>query len=647
MEINSEQNKYPEIDLKDLINRLWLNKFIIFISILLCLYISIYILINTKKVFTAKSSFFIEQTTPTGGMLSNISPNLKLLEGLYKEGSSSTDQLVREIRGREFVLELAKELQLEKDKFFNDFDPSARIRGWKDKLKDLVGYKSNSIEPINQINWNMLNAFDKNVSIEATEVGTIEITVKHWDPVKAAVIANYIIDKSINRVKQENIRDSKERLRYLSSSLADASQDFEKSQKAIKQFALNNSAQALQSFSTGSILLDNYRAKRNANAEQMRAIEALKSAVQSGNTSSKSYYSLRRDYPVLDQPEFRRIVGLSEIVSAWTWPTISILSQVQKSMRDRIAALDNEIRKVEKEASKYAESAEEYARLTRNLKISEATQTVLIEQVKRQSLAAGFTPDKSKIVSYAEVPIYYTTPNKKLVVGLGVFIGLLLGSGVALFISFIRGSFYSNQALLDFAKPDYDHKIKSLLRYRGASFRSVSAKRVNEIQEWPKQIILETHADASFPLLISVDTTNKKISSTIARIVAASAVHLGYSFALVNLSRKNKNLASLEFKEHELSILEREDHFTEYVFNKSSNNIDWLFSKNFKKSLEYLTEKYDFVGLSVDLADIEMLRSSPNFGEASLVVFAKRGKTKADVLARLQRGKKIKVLLHE
>ena len=52
---------------------------------------------------------------------------------------------------------------------------------------------------------------------------------------------------------------------------------------------------------------------------------------------------------------------------------------------------------------------EELAKLTREAKIAEATYTVLIEQVKAQSLVAGFKPDTFKIYELPTPP--YILPH--------------------------------------------------------------------------------------------------------------------------------------------------------------------------------------------------------------------------------------------
>ena len=75
---------------------------------------------------------------------------------------------------------------------------------------------------------------------------------------------------------------------------------------------------------------------------------------------------------------------------AQDWPEIETIEAVRATLTDRINRLNVEINNIEEDAKIYATSAEDLAKFTRDAKIAEATYTVLIEQVKSQSLVAGF-----------------------------------------------------------------------------------------------------------------------------------------------------------------------------------------------------------------------------------------------------------------
>ena len=116
---------------------------------------------------------------------------------------------------------------------------------------------------------------------------------------------------------------------------------------------------------------------------------------------TNDYEALRINSPLVDDIDFRRILGMSETISAWSWPDLETVDAVSITLQDRIKRLEVETTEIQDNAKIYASSAEDLAKLTRDAKISEATYTVLIEQVKSQSLAAGFKPETFKVFEYA------------------------------------------------------------------------------------------------------------------------------------------------------------------------------------------------------------------------------------------------------
>ena len=120
---------------------------------------------------------------------------------------------------------------------------------------------------------------------------------------------------------------------------------------------------------------------------------------------------MRNDYPLVDDVNFRRILGMSESISGWSWPEAATLDAVADTLLDRIQRLKVEINDIEKEAQKFASSAEQLSRLKRDAKIAEATYTVLIEQVKSQSLVAGYRPDTFKVFEFSTPPFLLLLQN--------------------------------------------------------------------------------------------------------------------------------------------------------------------------------------------------------------------------------------------
>ena len=127
--------------------------------------------------------------------------------------------------------------------------------------------------------------------------------------------------------------------------------------------------------------------------------------VKLGDLTVKSYEALKASSPLVDDVNFRRILGMSETISAWSWPNLDTIVNVSATLHDRVNRLNVEIADIEENAKEFASNAEELARLTRDMKIAEATFTVLTEQVKSQTLVAGFKPDTFKVFAFASPPI--------------------------------------------------------------------------------------------------------------------------------------------------------------------------------------------------------------------------------------------------
>ena len=230
--------------------------------------------------------------------------------------------------------------------------------------------------------------------------------VTHRDPIIAAKYANAIITKIKDLIREEDALASQFRLTYLSETLADALQEMEETQKKLKNFALNNSTLAEQSFLTESFKLDELRKELSYAEKTLALLQVINNLIVAENTSEVSYKTLRQTYPFVDDVRFRRILGMSETISAWEWPDRLTVKAVKVTLTDRIQRLNVEISGLELNAESYASSAEELAKLTREAKIAEATYTVLIEQVKAQSLVAGFKPDTFKNLRTANSPLY-------------------------------------------------------------------------------------------------------------------------------------------------------------------------------------------------------------------------------------------------
>lgn len=645
-----DQNVSDEIDLKELFLALWAYKYLIAaLSIFVSIAAGIYAL-RAEKVYTASTIFALGESTSSSGILGSLGGELGGLAALagVKAGSGSGKALVERVRSRDFILEVATDLNLKNDELFNSYNPNSQTAKWKASLKAVLGLQSATEDPVNMQIWSIVSSYEDLVSIELTDSGSIKISVKHTAPERAAQIANFLASKIILVLGQENEESVDKKLEYLSRTLADALQDLEKAQSALKQYSLENSTQAFESFAVGSVMLDEMRDQRETSAEDLAAIEALKSFLAADKTTLNDYRELRQSFPEIDQSGFRRIMGLSEVTTAWTWPSIGTVLQVEASVRERLASLDREILKLSDDALRYASSAEELAQLTRNLKIAEAAYTVLIEQVKTQSLVAGFQPDSSKIIALADVPISASEPKKSLIIALGLVLGLFGSATLALILNLRRGVYFSLSNLLGAVGADSAHSLGKLKYLKEKDIISVQKELAKLPINWARQTVLELEVQEGAKPVFLCDLSLNNRGGVLGRIIAATAGALGRNAALIDLSRsavKSDQLRGLE-SENELVRVGEGEGCSEYAYVCQGRNLDMLYSKKFKTIVAGLFEKHDIVIFSVNDDDMETVQASSGVGELNVIASVKPGKTKHTSLQNLLKRSKVGVVLY-
>ena len=390
-----------EIDLNELFAALWSHKLLIILFTGLSIFLAGYYTLTLEKEFTAKSVFQIEQNND--GPSLNLSGELGTLASLAgfagAQAISSTDVLLERVTGREFIIDMKTKFSIDRDLYFNTYDPDYKDPFWKAIIKKIIGWQKTELEKNAIIENNVLNNYRKNVLFEVTEGGSIEISVTHIDPEKASYYANSFMEELRKMVEEESKVFQELRLNYLSETLADALQEMEEAQENLKNYARTNSVMAQENFISDSLKLDDIRMETRKVQEISELLSVIENLIKSDNLDSNSYEALRSSNPLVDDIDFRRILGMSETISAWSWPNIETIAAVSATLRDRLKRLNIEITNIEENAQIYATSAEDLAKYTRDEKIAEATYTVLIEQVKSQSLAVGSSPKLLKCLN--------------------------------------------------------------------------------------------------------------------------------------------------------------------------------------------------------------------------------------------------------
>jgi hypothetical protein len=113
------------------------------------------------------------------------------------------------------------------------------------------------------------------------------------------------------------------------------------------------------------------------------------------------------------------------------------------------------------EAELYATSTDELATLQREATVAEATYSVLIEQVKAQSLITGYQGEVALFYQSATPPELAASPNKKLIAALGLVLGLMIGAMFAIISSMRGGKLYTSPSIFDASGASLLLKTKS------------------------------------------------------------------------------------------------------------------------------------------------------------------------------------------
>jgi len=266
-------------------------------------------------------------------------------------------------------------------------------------------------------------------------------------------------------------------------------------------------------------------------------LSTIEELMKSGTLDDKSYEALRSSRPLVDDIEFRRILGMSETISAWTWPEVETIEAVSTTLRDRIKRLDVDIKNIEENAKIYATSAEDLAKFKRDAKIAEATYKVLIEQVKSQTLAAGFQPETFKVFEYATPPIVPSSPQRLLVLVLGALLGISIGCGLALIIVMRRGVYYTRSSLL------FDASAEMALRSK--SIRRLSRKSISDITSFISKSRVVALDEAVLKLankkiIYILNSGGQPTASNTARLLAAQSAQSGRSVLLCDATGQAK-----------------------------------------------------------------------------------------------------------
>jgi uncharacterized protein involved in exopolysaccharide biosynthesis len=637
-----------EINLRDLFITLWAYKLLIIFSCIVSIIFSIYYIQNTNKKFTSTAIFKLDEGSSIGFSFSKKDMNpLAGFAGIGKNGKNS-DLPLDQVAGRVFIQKLDAELNFQSDPYFNTYNPKSVDPIWKSLIKRAIGWQKTSVDAQEAIWQGIVKKYSQNVALDETDDGSAIIKVTHVNRLRAAEIANVIMNTIISTTKIRKATKQDEQLSYLSSTLAKAVNELEVSQSNLKEFALENSALPLENFAVGSLQLDMLREKFNQTSELHEAVAALLLMIENKTTNQTDYVSLQQKFPIIDQVEFRRVMGQNEIISSWTWPDTNTVIAVSDTLSERKDRLQAQINVSQKDAERSSLALETYAKLERKAKIAEATYTVLIEQVKAQSMAAGYQPDDTEVYEYASASIYASSPKRGRVFVLGVIIGLFVGIALSLVLALYRGVYYSRKTLRNGAQAHFTFSTKTLLTLRNKSLSDVNKILSKKPRPILRDMAVEMHKSGTNQVVVT--SLRSKLSSTdVAQALACyvqsdtmkvAVINFSSRAKKINIDRERLSVGSFVITEHaaHLSVLEPEGDIAA---------MELLGQKGFWESIQSLNSTFDLLFLSADNGDVMSLLSALEGQKMFHITLARTKKTKSATLIEMRSRLPIQGLLYE
>lgn len=643
--LNSDSDN--ETNIQELFLLLWANKLLITFTCAVGILLGGYYAINTDKKYTSSATFKLNSATSAGipitgemGLLANIAG--------FNGGTESIIS-ASQINGRIFIKKIDAKLDLQTDPYFNSYNSTKKVDPiWKSFIKRTIGWQQPTTNFEETIWQGITNKYSQNIFLNETDDGAFKIVVKHEDAVRAADIANAVMIEIISYKKVMKDSQQDKQLFYLSNTLAKALSELEIAQSNLKSFALENTAVPLESFAAESLKLEILREQFSRTTELYEAVSELSLMLKNGTTGQTDYLSLRQAYPIVDQVEFRRVLGQNEIISSWSWPELSSVTTVFDTLSERINRLQSQINMSEIDAERSSQALEVYGQLEREEKVAQATYTVLIEQVKSQSMAAGYRPTTSEIYEYAYPSIHPTEPNLRLSVMLGSVLGLLLGSVLAFVIAMKRDVYYSIKTLSAGVQARLNASNKTIRSLRNKSLFEAN----KQIKKKPKPVLrdisVEIHKGAAAQTVVT-SSRAKMTSYEVAVALALTMQSDNINIAIINFSEKSQklNLNNTQSSVGSFVVVEIEGKVSVLKPEANVKAIELVSQKDFLKNIQSLDSNFDLIFLCADDGDaISLLRALEGQQMFHLTI-ARTKYTKSDTLLTMSSLLQIQGLLHD
>ena len=282
-----------------------------------------------------------------------------------------------------------------------------------------------------------------------------------------------------------------------------------------------------------------------------------------------------------------------------------------------------------------------YWKFLSGAKIAEATYTVLIEQVKSQTLVAGFQPEKFKVFEYARPPLYPSSPVRRNVILKGIALGLVLSISLALLNSLRRGVYYSSSALTAETASKLAIKSKSLRRLARQPISKLMSTLDGHVNSEVDEIDIKL-ADKN--LIYILDSGGLLASPNTAMLLAAKSSSSGKKVVLYDATgQSEKELSGLTTKQ--ISGLQFAKFNDDLCIMKGINKTTFFTSSEFNSVIKVLLDNFDQVFFCTNNKDAILGLMALEKFDPSVVLLAGLQKSRKVDVKKIKENQPIDIML--
>ncbi|TNB48842.1 polysaccharide biosynthesis tyrosine autokinase [Martelella lutilitoris] len=617
--MNQIQNPHDddEIDLGKLFQVFWRGKFIIaFFTAIFAGFGVYYAIMLTTPIYSANSVV----------MLNSQSEQIVDLPSVLSQLTNDETVVQTEIevmRSRILVGKVVDELDLMSDPEFNttlqEPDLADRI---KDALTSFlpVGNNLGADEEIlsqsllrDQVIDHVLESYSVLVVPNTT---AFRITARTEEPEKSARLADVVAEQYVQSQIDVKRDATMQAIDWLSDQVSELRLSLQKSENAVKEFKTNTPMISPDVLSGLERQLRSLRDRIESTERDAEDASQFLAQVSSAETYAEK--AAIADNSLLSSLAARAETD-PDAARRFDAQFNSLVERANRAVSEADSQL-NTLRTsenvLEERIQTESEAFVELEQLTREAEANRTLYEYFLARLKETSAQQGIQQSDSRILSYAVVPLEPSQPNKKLIVLMSTFLGLVLGSGIVLLLELRKRTFRSSQELEQFSGFRVTGQVPLIAsRNRQGVLSYVLENPTSPVTEAIRNLrtsVLLANIDHPPKLIMTTSSIPGEGKTTVAASLAMNFVGMGKRVLLIEGDLRRRSLEQYFGKNTtgtglisalttDTTLQEAVSHLTDYgidiLFGEKTeaNAADILSSGSMQRLLAEAREAYDIV----------------------------------------------------